>query len=82
MDFVAKMKEPGVFSGEITCFTSGYAAPEVAARAIMYSLFDHRADIWSLGVLMYDLIFPKQGVWLPKTRKAEDMVDYPEIRMQ
>ena len=32
-----------------------------------------------LGGLMYDLIFPKRCVWLPKTRKAEDMVDYPEM---
>jgi len=50
MDFAAKMKEPGrwgFFSGEITCFISGYAAPEVAARAIMYSPFDSRPDIWS-----------------------------------
>ena len=52
MDFAAKMKEPGrwdVFSGEIICFTSGYAAPEVAARAIMYSLFGHRAVFGAWG---------------------------------
>jgi len=76
---MAKMKEPGrwgVFSGEITCFISGYDAPEVAARPIMYSLFDNRVDIWRLGVLMYDLISLKRCVW---TRKAEDMVYYSEM---
>ena len=67
MYFAAKMKEPGrwgVFFRRdyLLQFISGYAAPEVAARAIMYSLFDSRADIWSLGVLMCDLVSPKRCV--------------------
>ena len=83
IDYAARLKEPGqsygIFSRETTCFTSGFAAPKIAARAIMYSIFDYRADIWSLRVLMYDLICPEHCVWPPKTRRPEDMVDYPAM---
>jgi serine/threonine protein kinase len=60
-DYGGSVEYPGIYSHTClaTYMTCGYAAPEVAAQVLMLSAFDCKADIWSLGVLMYQLIAPK-----------------------
>jgi len=53
---VVKMKETGrerlLFHRNHVRRRYGYAAPEVAAREIVCSVFNNKADIWSLWVLV------------------------------
>ncbi|KIM37045.1 hypothetical protein M413DRAFT_31205 [Hebeloma cylindrosporum] len=64
-----------VFSTETTFITSGYAAPEVTVRDIMFSFFSYNADIWSLGVLIHDLIAPRFSRE-PAPGKPEQLLNY------
>lgn len=53
VDFGLAMSSKGIGQGQHALGTPGYAAPEITSNP---SLIDQRADIFSVGVLLYELL--------------------------
>ena len=58
----------GVSGNYTTCGTAYYVSPEIAAGEKKYS---YNADIWSLGIVLYELITKNKPWYDPKMSTAE-----------
>jgi serine/threonine protein kinase len=58
----------GVSGAYTTCGTAYYVCPEIAAGEKKYS---YNADIWSLGIVLYELIMKNKPWFDPKMSTAE-----------
>ena len=58
----------GVSGAYTTCGTAYYVCPEIAAGEKKYS---YNADIWSLGIVLYELIVKNKPWFDPKMSTAE-----------
>ena len=70
------MNKAGLASTAAIYTTPGYSAPEVSVPRMVVSYFDCRADIWSLGVLMFHMIVPGGITFPDPLARAEKIVDY------
>lgn len=60
--------ESGLLVDMVTSYTDGFCAPEIMQSRYHSDRFNFKADFWSLGVTIYNIVRP-DGLLLPRISK-------------